>query len=102
MTITETLTAYAHEALNYWRDEDSSAEQPTYKTAMLEFHDTGYTDLAFGLADDIRDLYKNGNLPEIFPSLEQTEVLIYETECTFIYDNCDWIAETASALIQYR
>lgn len=102
MTITETLTAYANEALNYWRDEASSAEQPTYNSTMLEFHDTGYTALAFFLADDIRDLYKNGNLTEIFPSLEQTEVLIYASECTFLYDNCDWIAETASALIQNR
>lgn len=88
MTIHSAIKNYADEAISYYYNDNNIPEITQEQLDEI---------LAETLRDyieiDIRDLYKNGNLSDILPSLDDLEETEYETETTLIYDNLHDLAE---------
>lgn len=80
MTIFSTLTAYADEAISYYHNDNDIPEITPEQ--LDEFSATTYAEY---IEFDLHDLYKNANLGDIIPSLDDLDETEYDNETTFIH-----------------
>ena len=74
----------ANMALTYYKDADFSPEN-------LRRNDFSTAEQL--VSADIRDLYKNANLPELFDYLEELTESQADLETTFLYENRETLAD---------
>lgn len=81
MTIFSTLTAYANEAISYYHNDNGIPE-----ITPEQLDEISASSVADYIEFDLHDLYKNVNLSDILPSLDELDETEYENETVFIHE----------------